>query len=127
MPRRERIVDPGQRTAPGEPDDREQLVAGLERDRRETDHGQIRELQQRGEKPVGVGAPCSGPHDLVSGGQFLQPWPVRRAQPHWVFAGDEFVLGVAGRAAASRERVQDPVHVEQQQGQAGGHGLSIMP
>jgi hypothetical protein len=43
------------------------------------------------------------------------------------FAGEEIVLGVAGQAGASRERIQDPVHVEQKQGQAGGHGLSIMP
>jgi hypothetical protein len=41
--------------APGEPDDGGQLVAGVERDRREADHGEVRELEQRGKEPVGVG------------------------------------------------------------------------
>jgi hypothetical protein len=73
----ERVVDPGQRAAPGESDYGWQLIAGVERDRREADHGEIRELEQRGEEPVGVGAPCGRPRDLEPGGQFLQPWPVR--------------------------------------------------
>jgi hypothetical protein len=52
---------------------------------------------------------------------------VRRAQPYRFFAGEELVLGVAGRAGGGRERVQDPVHVEQEQGEAGGHGRLIVP
>ena len=54
-------------------------------------------------------------------------WAVGRAQPDWLFTREELMLGVPGRAARGSERVQDPVHVEQKQGQAGGHGLSIMP
>ena len=42
-------------------------------------------------------------------------------------AGEEGVLGVASRAGGSRERVQDAVDVEQEQGEAGGHCLLIAP
>ena len=117
----ERVVNPGQRATPGEPGHCGELVAGVERDRREADYGEVGEPEQGGEEPVGVGAPCGGPHDLEPGGEFAQPWPVRRAQPYRVLAGEELVLGVAGRAGRGRERVQDPVHVEQEQGEAGGH------
>ena len=64
-------------------------------------HGEVGELEQRGEEPVGVGAPCGSPHDLEPGGQFLQPWRVRRAQPYRVFAGEELVFGVAGGQAGA--------------------------
>jgi hypothetical protein len=79
---RERVVNPGQRAAPGEPGHCGELVAGVGRDRREVDNGEVGELEQRGEEPVGVGAPRGGPHDLEPGGEFAQPWPVRRAQPY---------------------------------------------
>ena len=36
------------------------------------------------------------------------------------------MLGVAGRAGGSRERVQGHVHVEQEQGEPGGHGPLIV-
>jgi hypothetical protein len=36
------------------------------------------------------------------------------AQPYRLLAGEEVVLGVAGRAGGGRERVQDAVDVEQE-------------
>src|ERR1700691_1104645 len=89
--------------------------------------GQSGIWEQGGEEPVGVGAPCGSPHDLEPGSEFLQPWPVRRAQPYWFFAGEELVFGVAGRAGRCCERVQDSVHVEQEQREAGGHCPLIVP
>jgi hypothetical protein len=124
---RERVVNPDQRVLPGVSDNGGELVAGMEGDRREVDHGQVGDLEQGGEEPVGVGAPCGSPHDLEPGGEFLQPWPVRLAQPYWFFAGEELVFGVAGRAGRCCERVQDSVHVEQEQGEAGGHCPLIVP
>ncbi len=61
------------------------------------------------------------------GGQFGQPWPVGGAHPYRLLAGEEVVLGVAGRAGGGRERVQDAVYVEQEQREAGGHCLLIVP
>jgi hypothetical protein len=39
---------------------------------------------------------------------------VRRAYPHGLFAGKQIVLGIPGRAARRRVRVEDSVHVKQQ-------------
>jgi hypothetical protein len=50
-------------------------------------------------------------------------WLVRHAHNRTGSSpGKELVLGVAGRAGGSRERVQGHVHVEQEQGEPGGHG-----
>ena len=43
---RERVVDPDQRVLPGVSDDGGKLVAGMEGDRREADHGQVGDLEQ---------------------------------------------------------------------------------
>ena len=49
------------------------------------------------------------------------------AQSYGLLTGEEVVLGVAGRAGGGRERVQDTVYVEQEQGKAGCHCLLIVP
>ena len=80
-------------------------------------------VEQRGEEPVGAVAPRGGPHDLEPRGQFPRPWPVRRAQPHRVLAGEELVLGVAGRAGRGPRTDSRP---RPRRAGAGG-GLSSRP
>jgi len=110
------IVDPDGGALPGEPGDRGDFVAGLERGRGHGGHRECRDPQKGSQQAVGVIVPGRGPGDVEDMQELVDPFPVRRRQANGFFPGEQVVFGEPLRAFHGAVRIEDAIDIEQQSG-----------
>lgn len=108
------VVDPDGGTLPGEPGDRGNLVAGLERGRGHGDYRERRDPQEGSQQAVGVVVPGRGPGDVEDLPELADPFPVRRAQADRLFPGEQVIFDEPHRACQGAVGIEDAIDIEQQ-------------
>ena len=110
------IVDPDGGALPGEPGDRGDLIAWVERGRGHGDHWERRDPEEGSQQAVGVVVPGRGPSDVEDEPELADPFSVRRAQADGFFPGKQVVFGKPLGACHGAVGIEDSVDVEQQGG-----------